>query len=128
MTIQEAAKKWGTSTNFVRVRVLDGRIPGCKKCCGHGRGMGGLVWHIPDDTPKPDDFNSRINMPQHYNKQIKSAPCFTVDEQIAFVWRNQSHSIASIAQALGVPSCRIPILYDQAFKRYAGKDPYAPQP
>ena len=128
MTIQEAAKKWGVSSFAVRSRVIDGRIPGCTKVPSHGGGHGGYAWFLPDDTPMPEDFGRCVNRTNTYRKQLAQAEKLNTDDQVAFVWKNQHTSIASIAQALGVPKVRIPILYDKALKRYAGKDPYAPQP
>lgn len=128
MTIQEAAKKWVVSTFAVRSRVIDGRISGCTKVPSHSGGQGGYMWLLPDDTPIPADFVIRSNRSNTYKKQLAEAEKLSTDDQVAFVWNNQHASIASIAQALGVPTFRVPILYDLALKRYAGKDPYAPQP
>ena len=133
MTIRQAAEKWSMSRTPIRNRCEQGAIPGAKMIKSNTTGH--MVWFIPDDAAPPADFGKHVGWSKMTEKQKekaiqkrqqKKADRADKSDPVRYVWACQEQSIKSIAQALGVPSSQIPILYDQALERYAGKDPYAP--
>ena len=52
MTPKEAGKLWGVSERRVQYLCANGQIDG-------GKRLGGKVWVIPADTPKPVDGRTR---------------------------------------------------------------------
>ena len=135
MTIQEAAEKWKMSRTPISNRCAQGAIPGARMI--RSQTTGHMVWFIPDDAAPPADFGKRVGWSKmtaeqkaiavKRRQQSKAARQDKTDP-VGFVWACQDQPIKVIAEALGVPTFRIPILFDLALKRYAGKDPYAPQP